>query len=178
MERITRAHLEARAGNLNRRLVQSGRRVEVQGRNGATSLDEHDDRGCIRLLAAGTKREMADHLHAMMQGIDLYQVTPEGGEAARVSAGLPWRRVASLDGDPVGKRHADAANARLLLDIYANREGSASGGDPDHEDYAADLADLVCDLLHLADEIGATGAAVSDRAWLNYDEELRAYSEA
>ncbi len=71
METITRSTLDARVENLNRRIESTGRHVEVQGRNGGYSLDEYRGDACIRLIRAGTKREMAEFLHAMMVGIDL-----------------------------------------------------------------------------------------------------------
>jgi|GEM_PF-2858292 len=80
MERITRADLLARMGNVNRRLnpgkkpaewAHSGRYVYVEYRNGHVALDEYHGRECLRTLTVGTKREVADFLHAMMVGIDL-----------------------------------------------------------------------------------------------------------
>lgn len=70
-DRITVRDLETRAANVNRRIESSGRHVEVQGRNGGYSIDEYRGGDCIRLIRAGTKREMAEFLHAMMVGIDL-----------------------------------------------------------------------------------------------------------
>ncbi len=71
MDRITQKDLSARVGNVNRRLEGTGRSVCDQGRNGYTALDEYQGGSCIRTLTVGTKREVADFLHAMMVGIDL-----------------------------------------------------------------------------------------------------------
>jgi hypothetical protein len=89
-ERMTRANLEERAKNLNRRIESTGRKVIVQGRNGYWGLDEyaveHDDSfparfnipkfTMLRTITTGTKREVGDFLHAMMVGIDLSRVDP------------------------------------------------------------------------------------------------------
>lgn len=71
MERITRETLEERASNLNRRIEHTGRHVEIQGRNGAWALDEYEGASAIRTITVGTKRAVADFLHAMMVGVDL-----------------------------------------------------------------------------------------------------------
>lgn len=83
-ERITRANLDERAANVNRRLAGTGRYVEVQGRNGYVALDEYavtvltDGRPrpnqCVRNITVGTTREVGDFLHAMMVGIDLSRI--------------------------------------------------------------------------------------------------------
>lgn len=88
-ERITKEQLEERCTNVNRRLKALGRGVQVQGRNGYIGLDEFrrdpdatinlpdsvPGRGygwlMVRTLTCGTKREVADFLHAIMVGIDL-----------------------------------------------------------------------------------------------------------
>lgn len=80
-ERITRANLDERAANVNRRLEGTNRYVVVQGRNGYIGLDEYAERivcgdevipdQMIRVLTCGTKREVGDFLHAMLVGIDL-----------------------------------------------------------------------------------------------------------
>jgi len=70
-ERITNATLEARAHNLNARIVTTGRHVQVGYRNGYAALDEYRGADCIRTITVGTRRELADFLHAMMTGIDL-----------------------------------------------------------------------------------------------------------
>jgi len=49
---------------------------------------------------------------------------------------------------------ANRLNARKTLDAYARRPGSACLGNTESEDYYADLCDLICDLMHLADEVG------------------------
>jgi len=80
MERITKQTLHARMGNVNRRLnpgksveewAHHGRYVYVEFRDGAVALDEYLGTSCIRTITVGTKREVADFLHAMMVGIDL-----------------------------------------------------------------------------------------------------------
>ena len=80
-ERVTRANLEQRADNVNRRLRHTDRFVVVQGRNGYIGLDEYERMPnfqgrtradqMVRTLTVGTKREVGDFLHAMMVGIDL-----------------------------------------------------------------------------------------------------------
>jgi hypothetical protein len=47
--------------------------VFVQGRNGGYGLDELrlSDGATIRTITFGTKREIADFLHAMMVGMDM-----------------------------------------------------------------------------------------------------------
>lgn len=87
-DRITLADIEARVGNVNRRLT-NGRKVFSQGRNGYIGLDEyydnHDATDCqrihgdsycnsgvmVRTITCGTKREIGEFLNAMMVGIDL-----------------------------------------------------------------------------------------------------------
>ena len=78
-ERITATTLDARVENLNRRLELSGRFVMWNQRNGSVGLDEYRvcDDACIRTLTVGTKREVADFLHAMMVGIDMSNVRPD-----------------------------------------------------------------------------------------------------
>jgi len=80
MDRITKTTLLARMHNVNRRIspgvnasewAHSGRYVYVESRNGHTALDEYRDGECVRTIMVGTKREVADFLHAMMVGIDL-----------------------------------------------------------------------------------------------------------
>ena len=74
-ERITQRDIDARVGNVNRRLAASGVSVNAQGRNGYTGLDEYRDGKVQRMIMAGTKREVADFLHAMMVGIDMSRAT-------------------------------------------------------------------------------------------------------
>lgn len=75
-ERITRAQVDERCANLNRRLT-NGLRVEAQGRNGYIALDEYQSEReggrlvMVRTITAGTKREIGEFLHAMMVGIDM-----------------------------------------------------------------------------------------------------------
>ena len=71
-ERITQRDIDTRVGNVNRRLASTGLSVNAQGRNGYTGLDEYRDGKCQRTIMVGTKREVADFLHAMMVGIDMY----------------------------------------------------------------------------------------------------------
>ena len=77
MERITNETIAARRHNVNRRLTLAGvdRNVFTQRRNGAMGLDEMrpSDGAVVRSLAFGTKREIADFLHAMMTGMDMLQ---------------------------------------------------------------------------------------------------------
>jgi hypothetical protein len=69
-ERITRADVDTRCENLNRRLT-NGRQVQAQGRNGYIGLNEYDGGSVVRTITVGTTREVGDFLHAMMVGIDL-----------------------------------------------------------------------------------------------------------
>jgi len=88
--RTTKAVLEARVENLNRRMEQRGSkyRYQVQGRNGYTALDRFyrdpdatinlpdsvPGRGygwlCQDTVWAGTKGEISDLLRAMMIALD------------------------------------------------------------------------------------------------------------
>jgi hypothetical protein len=78
-ERLTRADLDERCANVNRRLESTDRRVLLQGRNGYTALDEYDVSGsraaAVRTIIVGTKREVGDFLFAMMVGINLTQAS-------------------------------------------------------------------------------------------------------
>lgn len=78
-DRITNADLATRCANLSRRISSSGRVVTYQGRNGYTALDEYDAAtgACLRTITVGTKREVAEFLHAMMVGIDLSRVATQ-----------------------------------------------------------------------------------------------------
>jgi hypothetical protein len=89
-ERITRANLDERVANLNRRMEHHGStiRYQIQGRNGYIGLDRFTrsedsvtswpdsvpGRGigwdCLSTVTNGTKREVADFLHAMMVVLD------------------------------------------------------------------------------------------------------------
>jgi hypothetical protein len=92
MERITRANLEERVSNVNRRMESRGSiyRYQIEARNGYIGLDRftrnEDDalgmslpdsvpgRGAgwiaLATVTVGTKREVADFLHAMMVALD------------------------------------------------------------------------------------------------------------
>lgn len=76
-DRITHEDVEARVANVNRRIASTGRRVVAERRNGYIGLDEYAVQGgttelaCQRTITVGTKREVAEYLHAMMVGIDL-----------------------------------------------------------------------------------------------------------
>jgi hypothetical protein len=94
-ERITRQDVETRVENLNRRMEarSSLYRYQVQGRNGYIGLDrftrDPDDtlnlpdsvpgRGagwiCQSTVRVGSKREIAEFLHAMMVALDDATVT-------------------------------------------------------------------------------------------------------
>jgi hypothetical protein len=66
-ERITRAHVEERVADLNRRMAQRGSKVRyaTQARNGYLGLDRyHEDGRLLDTVICGTKREVADFLHA------------------------------------------------------------------------------------------------------------------
>ena len=93
-ERITRQNVEDRVINLNRRMKERGSsvRYQVEGRNGYIALDrftrDPDDtlnlpdsvpgRGagwlCRGVVMTGTKREVADFLHAAMVALDDVQL--------------------------------------------------------------------------------------------------------
>jgi hypothetical protein len=88
MERIVSATLDNRTKNVNRRLCLSNRRVEWQSRSGSIALDEYADDVCVRTITVGTKREVADFLHAMMVGIDLFH-SPDFPHPSRVTASGP-----------------------------------------------------------------------------------------
>lgn len=70
-ERINSAAIANRVANVNRRIESTGRHLKAQRRNGYVGLDEYQGEACIRTVTVGTKREIADFLHAMMVGIDL-----------------------------------------------------------------------------------------------------------
>lgn len=72
-DRVTIETLKARCHSVNHRLANTDSIVFFQGRNGGYGLDEgrKSDGATIRTLTFGTKREVADFLHAMMVGIDL-----------------------------------------------------------------------------------------------------------
>jgi hypothetical protein len=90
VDRITKANVAQCVENVNRRMEERGSaiRYQVQGRNGYTGLDrftrDPDDslnlpnsvpgRGAGWIMQStvtvGTKREVADFLHAMMVALD------------------------------------------------------------------------------------------------------------
>ena len=80
-ERITRQNVDDRCRNLNRRMIELGARVGyiAEGRNGYIGLDRYEvieqNSGytygaCLSNVVCGTKREIADFLHAMMVALD------------------------------------------------------------------------------------------------------------
>jgi hypothetical protein len=80
-ERITRANVDERCANVNRRMESRGSliRYTVEGRNGHLGLDRmtKDDPADKRerytiqsTVTVGTKREVAEFLHAMMVALD------------------------------------------------------------------------------------------------------------
>lgn len=89
-ERITREHVETRCANVNRRMEARGSvyRYVTQGRHGGVGLDRvrRDSNATINLpdsvpgrgygwitestVTFGTKREVAEFLHAMMVALD------------------------------------------------------------------------------------------------------------
>jgi hypothetical protein len=80
-ERITRANVDARCANVNRRMASRGSvyRYAVEGRNGGIGLDrcyaDSPDNAVpgstiVSTVTFGTKREIADFLHAMMVALD------------------------------------------------------------------------------------------------------------
>lgn len=71
-ERITRANLDERCANLNRRMAHHGSkyRYAIQGRNGYIGLDRYCGASLVSTVTCGTKREIADFLHAGMVVLD------------------------------------------------------------------------------------------------------------
>jgi hypothetical protein len=102
MERITRENLEARVSNLNRRMDSRGSavRYQIESRNGRIGLDRftRDEaaaayapdsvpgRGigwvCLSTVTVGTKREIAEFLHAMMVALDDAEIYARKEETA------------------------------------------------------------------------------------------------
>jgi hypothetical protein len=76
MERITKADVELRVDNVNRRIESSGRHLELQLRSGYWALDEYEAETCLRTITVGRRRQVAEFIHAMMVGIDLSRVQP------------------------------------------------------------------------------------------------------
>jgi hypothetical protein len=75
MERITREMVDTRCANLNRRMEERGSivRYAVQGRNGYYGLDRYHNVPEWNMqsnVMCGTKREVADFLHAGMVVLD------------------------------------------------------------------------------------------------------------
>ena len=75
-ETITRSNIDARVENLNRRFGQRGSlyRWEVEQHSGQTHLYRIVDETGARHshITAGTKRAIADFLHAAMVAVDDY----------------------------------------------------------------------------------------------------------
>ena len=73
-ERVTRASLDERCANLNRRMAQRGAHVRytVGHRYDYYAIDRCDTSGMVLSgpVVAGTKRELADWLHAGMVVLD------------------------------------------------------------------------------------------------------------
>jgi hypothetical protein len=74
-ERITRANVDERCANVNRRMEQRGSivRYAAQGRNGYIGLDRYhagETWNMQSTVTCGTKREVAEFLHAMMVALD------------------------------------------------------------------------------------------------------------
>ena len=72
-ERITRANLDERVRNLNRRMEQHGSkyRYHVEHRYDYYAIDRYVEDVCVSTVIAGcTKREIADFLHAGMVVLD------------------------------------------------------------------------------------------------------------
>lgn len=71
-DRITKANLETRCENLNRRMESRGSlyRYEVEYRYDYCALDRYIGTACQSTVRCGTKREVADFLHAMMVALD------------------------------------------------------------------------------------------------------------
>ena len=82
-ERITRADLDTRVANLNRRMEHHGSnaRYAVQGRNGHIGLDRYlagENFNMQGTVTVGTKREIGDYLHAMMVVLDDLEIYKAG----------------------------------------------------------------------------------------------------
>ncbi len=76
-DRITRANVDERCANVNRRMESRGSliRYAVQARNGSIALDRTTVEGLERhtsldLVRVGTKSEIAEFLHAMITALD------------------------------------------------------------------------------------------------------------
>lgn len=73
-DRITLANVETRVQNVNRRLESRGAPVRwaIEGRSGHIGLDRIrvSDGAALATITAGTKREIADFLHAAMVALD------------------------------------------------------------------------------------------------------------
>ena len=82
MERMTRANLDERCANLNRRMEQRGSiyRYAVEGRYDYTALDRIRADGGYPVgdaILCGTNREVGDALHYMMVALDDASYVPE-----------------------------------------------------------------------------------------------------
>jgi hypothetical protein len=71
-ERITNETIRARLHNVNRRLAKTDVVWVTQGRNGAVAIDRgrRSDGAILSTITVGTKREVADFLHAAMVALD------------------------------------------------------------------------------------------------------------
>lgn len=80
-ERVTRATVDARCANVNRRMEARGSiyRYAVEGRYGYIGLDRETiidgKMGRVDTVRTGTKREISEYLHAMMTALDDSAVT-------------------------------------------------------------------------------------------------------
>ncbi len=78
-DRVTRANLDERVANLNRRMKDRGSdaRYAIQGRNGYFGLDRYraSNGAMIDVVRTGTKGELGEFLHAMMVALDDARLT-------------------------------------------------------------------------------------------------------
>jgi hypothetical protein len=145
MARYTNADLDERCANVNRRIESTGREVRAQGRNGYVGLDEYTaDGSMVRTITAGTKREVAEFLFAMMIGIDLSQVQPPHPRRWIVLAdiGTDWPDVfGPYTHHEDAQRAADtlAADHRVSTEIQARFDGDGIAK------YLAELDEIIED---------------------------------
>jgi hypothetical protein len=69
-DRITTKNVDARAEAVNRNL-RDELHIVPNGRNGYTALDLCDAHGVVRMLTAGTKREVYDYMSAMIETLTI-----------------------------------------------------------------------------------------------------------